>query len=243
MRLHPSAAERITLPLLTDDGAVEANGEAATARMLRTGDRSGMFAPDDGPTFTFHPLSPRDANLALIRTQVDVPRGAEAHAAVMAYQIALRQWAEAGREGPEPELETADVGTSEAYNQELAYNQVLLGLVSISGIPGCDGPPISYANRLPLISIHEISAAIARASEVPKMGKASSASAPKGQTQSTSSSGIASPASATAIEPPAASAAAHSPPTCSSDTPTPAPGCLGAPSTTAPSSDLMTAFT
>lgn len=211
--------------------------------MVITGDRSGMFAPDGGPTFTFHPLSPRDANIALIRTQVSVPRGHGAEAAVIAHNVALSQWAEAGGEGPAPVLDREDAGNHEEYSQQLAYNYVALGLVSISGVQGCEGAPENYIDRLPLIAIREIAAAIRKASEVPQMGKAPSASAPRTPTPSTSSSGSASPASAKATEQPAASAAARSPENCSSDTQTPAPGCLGAPSTTAPSSDLTTAFT
>lgn len=242
MRLYPSTAERITLPLLTDEAAVEINGLSATLAMMQSGDRSGLHAPDGGPTFTVRPLSPRESNLAGLRAGVNAPRGAQARMQVAAHNTAHAAWLESG-EGDEPVLDPEVVANFESWSQELAYAHVQAGLISIDGVPGCQGAPSGYIERLPWHAVIEIANAIRAASEVPPMGKASSGSPPRAPTPSTSSNGTASPASETGSVESAATAAAHSPALCSTDTPTASPTCLGAPSTMAPSSAATGAST
>lgn len=233
MRLHPSAAERITQPLYLSDEGIAANDAARLVAYLGTGDPTGLVVVPGCPTFTFHPLSPRQASAARRQAAMDVPAAHEASSRAAAVAMEHDIWEASGCEGPEPLVSQADRVTLEAHGEAIAYAYAAQGLVSIDGSSGLTGAPAAYLDRLPVEAVLEIAGAVRRASEVPDLGKASSGSQPSAQIQTPASGGTASPASPTGSEPTAATAAARSHAESWTDTPTPTPGCLGREITTA----------
>lgn len=233
MRLYPSASEHITRPLLLSDPSVAANDGARLVAYLTSGDAAGLVVPPGCPTFTFHPLSPRQASAARRQAATDVPSAHEATNRAAAIGIEHGIWEDGGRMGPEPVVSAVDRATIEAHGEAMAYAYVAQGLVSIDGVLGLRGAPSAYIDRLATEVVLEIAGAIQRASEVPDLGKASSGSQPSAPTPTPASDGTVSPASPTDSGPTAATAAAHSHAESWTDTPTRTPGCLGREITTA----------
>lgn len=234
MRLYPSAATRITRPLLTSDEAAIANiaHDVDINAYIQTGDASRIAVPDACPTVTFRPLTPRQAFMVEVRAGLKCPQWSAAIGRLRAFNAAHAEWVADGRIGPEPTASVDDLAVNVMYGIERAYAAVAEAVVSFSGIDSLDPLPPDWLDMLPYSTAAEIARMVFEASEVTAEGKASSDTRRPAPTPSASASGTAPPASETASAPREAIAADPSCPPCSTLSETPA--CLGATSTTAP---------